>query len=165
MILRVFCTSNSSIAANMYLHMKIIHWISIPLSERQWHLLRNWLEILFKNGDIRRNKEQEEICNATKRNTRDEHKKMYSSDTDKSSVLVILFIYYKRRLHSKIQSIYLQPSEYVFFSYSAFVAWKISLLLKHLGRKANYLFFSVSCPSKQEIIGAGAHSLASCWWC
>lgn len=41
-----------------------------------------------------------------------------------NQVLLMLFIYYKKRLHSKIKSIHLQPTEYVFFSYCAFVAWQ-----------------------------------------
>lgn len=47
----------------------------------------------MKDGDTRRNKqEQEEVCSATKRNTRDEHKESYSSDTDKSSSYHPLYI-------------------------------------------------------------------------
>lgn len=67
--------------------------MSVPLSERQYHLLRNWLETLMKDGDTRRNKqEQEEVCSATKRNTRHEHKESYSSDTDKLSSYHPLYI-------------------------------------------------------------------------
>lgn len=84
------------LTANMYPHMKVISWISIPLSERQCHLLRSWLEILLKDGDIRRNKQEwEEICSATKRNTGGERKESYSSDTDRSSSSHPLYILQK----------------------------------------------------------------------
>lgn len=66
--------------------------MSVPLSERQCHLLRNWLETLIDDGDTRRNKQEQEVCSTTKRNTRDEHKESYSSDTDKSSSYHPLYI-------------------------------------------------------------------------
>lgn len=65
-----------------------------------------------------------------------------------NQVLIILFVYYKMRLHSKIKSIHSEPTEYVCFSYCAFVAWQISLLLKHLARESKLTILFCFLPLK-----------------
>lgn len=60
------------------LYLEVMSCISVLLSERQCHLHRNWLKMLIKNGDNRKNKQAPETqCYKKKKS---EYKKIFSDE-------------------------------------------------------------------------------------